>query len=104
MGKEIKNKFNESINKIKDNIDNIDEKDIKKENIEILEIDEIVTYIKKNLKIMETEKEKETETETEKEKETFSTYGLLLIGTKIALLDLKSEIEQKEHIKNYLKK
>ena len=102
MGKEIKNKFNESINKIKDNINNIDEKDIKKENIEILEIDEIVTYIKKNLKIME--KETETETETEKEKETFSTYGLLLIGTKIALLDLKSEIEQKEHIKNYLKK
>ena len=104
MGKEIKNKFNESINKIKDNINNIDEKDIKKENIEILEIDEIVTYIKKNLKIMETEKEIEKETETEEEKETFSTYGLLLIGTKIALLDLKSEIEQKEHIKNYLKK
>ena len=128
MGKEIKNKFNESINKIKDNINNIDEKDIKKENIEILEIDEIVTYIKKNLKIME----KETEKETEKEKETSSTYGLrliftsfsshfvdqqikmivqahhfsasYLIGTKIALLDLKSEIEQKEHIKNYLKK
>ena len=100
MGKEIKNKFNESINKIKDNINNIDEKDIKKENIEILEIDEIVTYIKKNLKIMEKEKEKETE----KEKEISSTYGLLLIGTKIALLDLKSEIEQKEHIKNYLKK
>ena len=98
--KQIKNKFNESINKIKDNINNIDEKDIKKENIEILEIDEIVTYVKKNLKIMETE----TETEKEKEKETFSTYGLLLIGTKIALLDLKSEIEQKEHIKNYLKK
>ena len=104
MGKEIKNKFNESINKIKDNINNIDEKDIKKENIEILEIDEIVTYIKKNLKIMETEKEKETEKETEKEKETSATDGLLLIGTKIALLDLKSEIEQKEHIKNYLKK
>ena len=40
MGKEIKNKFNESINKIKDNINNIDEKDIKKENIEILEIGE----------------------------------------------------------------
>ena len=104
MGKEIKNKFNESINKIKDNINNIDEKDIKKENIEILEIDEIVTYIKKNLKIMEKETEKEIETETEKEKEISSTYGLLLIGTKIALLDLKSEIEQKEHIKNYLKK
>ena len=106
MGKEIKNKFNESINKIKDNINNIDEKDIKKENIEILEIDEIVTYVKKNLKIMEKETETETEKEKEKEKEkeTFSTYGLLLIGTKIALLDLKSEIEQKEHIKNYLKK
>ena len=102
MGKEIKNKFNESINKIKDNINNIDEKDIKKENIEILEIDEIVTYIKKNLKIMETETEKEKGIETEKE--ISSTYGLLLIGTKIALLDLKSEIEQKEHIKNYLKK
>ena len=100
MGKEIKNKFNESINKIKDNINNIDEKDIKKENIEILEIDEIVTYEKKKKKIMETEKE----TEKEKEKEISSTYGLLLIGTKIALLDLKSEIEQKEHIKNYLKK
>lgn len=106
MGKEIKNKFNESINKIKDNINNIDEKDIKKENIEILEIDEIVTYIKKNLKIMETEKETEIEKEKgiETEKEISSTYGLLLIGTKIALLDLKSEIEQKEHIKNYLKK
>ena len=77
MGKEIKNKFNESINKIKDNIDNIDEKDIKKENIEILEIDEIVTYIKKNLKIMETE----TEKEIEKEKEISSTYGLRLIFT-----------------------
>ena len=102
MGKEIKNKFNESINKIKDNIDNIDEKDIKKENIEILEIDEIVTYVKKNLKIMEKETEKEKGIETEKE--ISSTYGLLLIGTKIALLDLKSEIEQKEHIKNYLKK
>ena len=104
MGKEIKNKFNESINKIKDNINNIDEKDIKKENIEILEIDEIVTYIKKNLKIMETEKEIEKEKGIETEKEISSTYGLLLIGTKIALLDLKSEIEQKEHIKNYLKK
>ena len=102
MGKEIKNKFDESINKIKDNINNIDEKDIKKENIEILEIDEIVTYVKKNLKIMETETEKEKGIETEKE--ISSTYGLLLIGTKIALLDLKSEIEQKEHIKNYLKK
>ncbi len=40
MGKEIKNKFNESINKIKDNINNIDEKDIKtivtKEQMEIM--------------------------------------------------------------------
>ena len=53
---------------------------------------------KKNLKIIETEKEKK------KEKETSFTYGLLLIGTKIVLLDLKSEIEQKEHIENYLKK
>ena len=51
---------------------------------------------------METEIEKEKGIETEKE--ISSTYGLLLIGTKIALLDLKSEIEQKEHIKNYLKK
>ena len=55
---------------------------------------------KKNLKIIETEKEKKKE----KEKETSFTYGLLLIGTKIVLLDLKSEIEQKEHIENYLKK
>ena len=97
MGKDIKNKFNESINIIKENIDSIDEKDIKKENIEILEIDEIVTYVKKNLKIM-------TTITKEKKKETSSTYGLLLIGTKIALLDLKSEIEQKEHIESYLKK
>ena len=63
---------------------------------------------KKNLKIIETEKDKdkdkEKEKEKEKKKETSSTYGLLLIGTKIALLDLKSEIEQKEHIENYLKK
>ena len=81
MGKEIKNKFNESINKIKDNINNIDEKDIKKENIEILEIDEIVTYVKKNLKIMEKETETETEKEIEKEKEISSTYGLRLIFT-----------------------
>ena len=49
MGKEIKNKFNESINKIKDNIDNIDEKDIKKENIEILEIDEAQSGSKSSL-------------------------------------------------------
>ena len=49
MGKEIKNKFNESINKIKDNIDNIDEKDIKKENIEILEIDEARSGSKSSL-------------------------------------------------------
>ena len=115
MGKDIKNKFNESINKIKDNIDNIDnidEKDIKKENIEILKIDEIVTYVKKNLKITErtmetamgTTMDKTTIEKKKKEKETSSTYGLLLIGTKIALLDLKSEIEQKEHIENYLKK
>ena len=49
MGKEIKNKFNESINKIKDNINNIDEKDIKKENIEILEIDEAQSGSKSSL-------------------------------------------------------
>ena len=49
MGKEIKNKFNESINKIKDNINNIDEKDIKKENIEILEIDEARSGSKSSL-------------------------------------------------------
>ena len=49
MGKEIKNKFNESINKIKDNINNIDQKDIKKENIEILEIDEARSGSKSSL-------------------------------------------------------
>ena len=49
MGKEIKNKFNESINKIKDNINNIDEKDIKKENIEILEMDEARSGSKSSL-------------------------------------------------------
>ena len=49
MGKEIKNKFDESINKIKDNINNIDEKDIKKENIEILEIDEAQSGSKSSL-------------------------------------------------------
>ena len=36
--------------------------------------------------------------------ETLPTYGLLLIGTEIKLLDLKSETERKEHIESYLKK
>ena len=92
MGKKIKEKLNNGINEIKNNIDKIDENNIKKENIEILEIDEIVTYVKKNLKML---KEK---------RETLPTYGLLLIGTEIKLLDLKSETEQKEHTENYLKR
>lgn len=45
--------------------------------IEILEADEIVTYIKKNLKIKKDQAE------------TFPSYGLLLIGTEIKLLILK---------------
>ena len=92
MGKKIKEKLNNGINEIKNNIDKIDENNIKKENIKVLEIDEIVTYVKKNLKTL---KEK---------KGTLPTYGLLLIGTEIKLLDLKSETEQKEHIESYLKK
>ena len=67
-GKIIKNKLLESINNINNN----------KYNINILEIDELVTYVKKNLKTIEQE-----------EKETIPGYGLLLIGTKIILLNLK---------------
>ena len=70
MGKIVKNKLQETIN-------SIEEEDMKKENIEILECDEIVTYVKKNSKIMT------------QEKEILHSYGLLLIGTKIILLDLK---------------
>lgn len=72
--------------------DAIDEKDFKKENIEILEIDELVTYVKKNSKILK------------QGKETLPSYGLLLIGSEIKLLDLGLEIEQKEPIKNSLMK
>lgn len=49
MRKEIKNKFNKSINKIKDNINNIDEKDIKKENIQILEIYKVLSQTETSL-------------------------------------------------------
>ena len=45
----------------------------KKDNIEILEADEIMTYVKKNLKI----------------KDKISGYGYLLIETAIKLLTLK---------------
>ena len=77
-GKKIKEELNNNINKLKNNIDNIDDINIiKKDNIEILEIDEIVTYVKKNSKILK------------QEKEIIPGYGLLLIGTKIILLDLK---------------
>lgn len=92
MGKRIKEKLNDSVNQVKKDIEGIDEKNINKNTIEILEVDEIVTYVKKNLKIM---KEK---------KETLPSYGLLLIGTEIKLLDLKLEIEQKELTKNCLMK
>ena len=51
IGKNIKDKFNKGISKIKEDINNIDEKDIRKENIEILEIDEIKDIFKKRLKI-----------------------------------------------------
>ena len=49
IGRNIKDKFNKCINKIKEDINNVDENNIKKENIEILEIDEIVTYVKECL-------------------------------------------------------
>ena len=60
--------------------DNIDESNVNKEDIEILEIDEVVTYVKKSLKT-------KMETQT-KDKETSPSYGLLLIDNKIALLTL----------------
>ena len=82
MGKNIKNKMNEAIDKIKEDINNLNEENITKENIPILEIDEMVTSVKKNLKILK------------QKKETLPSYGLRLIGSDIKLLDLKSEIEQ----------
>jgi len=92
MGKKIKEKLNDSVNQIKKDIEAIDENNINKNNIEILEVDEIVTYVKKNLKIMKGQKE------------TLPSYGLLLIGTEIKLLDLKLETELKKPIKNSLMK
>lgn len=80
FGKIIKDKLQETVN-------NIDENDFKKENIEILEIDELVTYVKKNSKQMKKEKEQKNETS--------ASYGLLLIDNKVKLLDLRLEIEQK---------
>ena len=74
--------MNEAVDKIKEDINNLNEESITKENIPILEIDEMVTSVKKNLKILK------------QKKETLPTYGLLMIGTDVKLLDLKSEIEQ----------
>ena len=43
-----KEEINNNLDKLKDNINNIDDTSIiKKDNIEILEIDELVTYVKK---------------------------------------------------------
>ncbi|MDR1425699.1 MAG: hypothetical protein LBI70_01750 [Rickettsiales bacterium] len=65
-GKIIKKKLEESLARI-------DENNLKKENIEILEIDEMVTQIKKKLKMGEN----------------IPSFGLLSIGTEIKLLILK---------------
>ena len=56
LGKTVKEKLNNIAN-------SIDENNFKKENIKVVEVDEIVTYIKKNLKM----------------EENIHSYGLLLI-------------------------
>jgi predicted metal-dependent peptidase len=68
FGRSIKAELNKIISSYADIPDNI-----KKGNITLLECDEIVTFVKKNSKT----------------KENIPTFGLLLIGTKIALLTLK---------------
>ena len=70
FGKMIKERLrNETIDNIPDDLKELKKKD----NIEILETDEIMTYVKKNLKI----------------KDKISGYGYLLIETAIKLLTLK---------------
>ena len=70
FGKMIKERLrNETIDNIPDDLKELKKKD----NIEILEADEIMTYVKKNLKI----------------KDKISGYGYLLIETAIKLLTLK---------------
>ena len=70
FGKMIKERLrNETIDNIPDDLKELKKKD----NIEILEVDEIMTYVKKNLKI----------------KDKISGYGYLLIETAIKLLTLK---------------
>ena len=70
FGKMIKKRLrNETIDNIPDDLKELKKKD----NIEILEADEIMTYVKKNLKI----------------KDKISGYGYLLIETAIKLLTLK---------------
>ena len=73
---------NETIDNISDDLKELKKKD----NIEILEADEIMTYVKKNLKI----------------KDKISGYGYLLIETAIKLLTLKQVKEIERHIIKYL--
>ena len=83
FGKMIKERLrNETIDNIPDDLKELKKKD----NIEILEADEIMTYVKKNLKI----------------KEKISGYGYLLIETAIKLLTLKQVKEIEKHIIKYL--
>jgi transposase-like protein len=73
-------------NIIKDKLNNDLEKlEGKKENIEILEIDEMFSYLKKNLKI-DSEEMDDTTKETKKN---ISFYGLLSTGKQTKLLILK---------------
>ena len=73
----IKNFSNKIKEKIKKDVEEISNKEIVKETIKILEIDELCTYVKKNIKL-----------KTNK-KEMMSGYGLLQTGTGIKLLILK---------------
>ena len=83
FGKMIKERLkNETIDNIPDDLKELKKKD----NIEILEADEIMTYVKKNLKI----------------KDKISGYGYLLIETAIKLLTLKQVKEIEKHIIKYL--
>ena len=71
FGKTIKEEIIKQLNNIPDNLKELKKKD--KKNIEVLEGDEIVTYIKKNLKMVENK----------------YGYGYLLTETEIKLLIFK---------------
>jgi transposase-like protein len=72
MGKILKNKLEETVSRVNNDIS------FKRENIEILEIDEIVTTVKKKLKMGGN----------------IPLFGLLLIGKEVKLLILKTRTSQ----------